>query len=173
MSNSYDLYLQMHKENVRRGFEWIQEHLPELIPNDGNDYAWQICFNHDASKTEPDEYDAYDAYFYGGNRSHKVVKEFNSAWLQHIHRNPHHWQHWVLFQDEGPIISIEMPYIYILEMICDWWSFSWNSGDLKEIFKWWEEHEFGKIELHPKTKLTVINILEKIKNKLEELENAE
>ncbi len=24
---------------------------------------------------------------------------FNTAWLKHIHRNPHHWQHWVLFED--------------------------------------------------------------------------
>ena len=33
---------------------------------------------------------------------------------------------------------LEMPYDYIIEMICDWWSFSWQSGNLYEIFKWYE-----------------------------------
>ena len=42
-----------------------------------------------------------------------------------------------------------MPYDYILEMICDWWSFSWQSGDLYEIFKWYEDHS-KYIKLAPK-----------------------
>ena len=28
----------------------------------------------------------------------------------------------------------------ILEMICDWWSFSWRTGNLYEIFNWWNNH---------------------------------
>ena len=31
MSKEYDLYLQEHKANVKKGFEWIRENLPELI----------------------------------------------------------------------------------------------------------------------------------------------
>lgn len=26
---------------------------------------------------------------------------FNIAWLKHIHRNPHHWQYWILLNDNG------------------------------------------------------------------------
>nr|DAE02562.1 MAG TPA: hypothetical protein [Siphoviridae sp. ctmYS12] len=29
---------------------------------------------------------------------------------------------------------MDMPYNYIIEMICDWWAFSWNKGNLQEIF---------------------------------------
>ena len=29
------------------------------------------------------------AFFYGRNRSFDVVKKFQKAWLNHIHRNPH------------------------------------------------------------------------------------
>ena len=169
MSAQYDQYLHTHKANVAKGFAWIRENLPELIKNVEN-LEWLICFNHDASKTEQDEYEAYDAYFYGGNRSYAVVQEFNKAWLKHIHRNPHHWQHWVLINDEakeGEVV-IEMPYEYIIEMICDWWSFSWSKGDLTEIFKWYADHK--NIKLHPKTRATVDVILGKIKEKLKEID---
>ena len=169
MSVQYDEYLKQHKMNVKKGFEWIAANLPELVIGDF-DYDWQIGLNHDWSKNKNDEYIAYDDYFYGGNRSNAVVEAFNKAWLQHIHRNPHHWQHWVLINDdpnEGEIV-LDMPYNYILEMICDWWAFSWNSGNLHEIFSWYEEHK-DYIKFSKNTRKTVEDILEKIKIKLEEV----
>lgn len=169
MSKEYNDYLEQHKGNVRKGFEWIREKLPELIIGD-RDYEWQICFNHDASKTKVDEYDAYDSYFYGleENKSQQTIDEFNKAWLLHIHRNPHHYQHWILINDdpnEGEIV-LDMPYHYILEMICDWWAFSWYKGNLNEIFSWYEERkEYMKLSEY--TRNTVESILEKIKMKLD------
>ena len=169
MSREYDNYLTEHKGNVARGFHWIQEHLPELTPaEDGIDYEHQICFAHDKSKNELDEYDAYDAYFYGRNRSFQVVQDFNYAWLNHIHRNPHHWQHWILLNDEpneGEII-LDIPYHYILEMICDWWAFSWAKGDLTEIFNWYDQHKIY-MKLSEKTRKTVEDILWKIRSELQ------
>ena len=91
MSHQYDQYLTNHKANVRKGFEWIRDNLPELLKQDF-DLEHQMCFAHDHSKTEKDEYNAYDTYFYGGNKSYSV-QDFNKAWLLHIHR--HHWQYWV------------------------------------------------------------------------------
>lgn len=175
MSFDYDAYLSQHKANVKKGLDWIRENLPELIGNDISfngtvDYEWQIGMAHDESKTQPDEYEAYDAYFYGGNRSYDVVQAFNKAWLMHIHRNPHHWQHWVLINDEpdeGEVL-IQMPYNYIVEMICDWWAFSWAKGDLTEIFKWYEAHK-DHIKLHEASRASVEYILNRIEEKLEEL----
>lgn len=168
MSYQYDQYLAKHKENVRNGFEWLQTNLPELVKNIPN-LGWQTGFAHDQSKSEPDEYEAYDAYFYGGNRSFKVVQEYRKAWLLHLHRNPHHWQHWVLINDdpkEGEIL-IEMPINYIFEMVCDWWAFSWAKGNLQEIFKWYDEHK-NYMKLHPNTRKKVEEILGKIKEKLDD-----
>lgn len=172
MSREYDLYLQEHKENVFKGLEWIHENLPELL--NGCNYCeleQQIRYDHDASKSEPDEYHAYDRYFYGGNRSYQVVQEFNYAWLKHIHRNPHHWQYWILHNDdpgEGMAV-MDMSYRYIIEMVCDWWAFSWAKNDLNEIFKWYDEHK-DYMKLSDKTRKTVEDILAKIKSKLEESE---
>lgn len=174
MSEQYDLYLQNHKANVKKGFDWIKENLPGLIPtNDGIDYEHQIGFEHDSSKTEPDEYYAYDAYFYGGNRSYQVVRDFNYAWLMHIHRNPHHWQHWILTNDDPDEAEtiLDMPYNYIIEMICDWWSFSWNSENLREIFDWYSKHK-KYMKLSAKTRLTVENILKEINKKLDEMNES-
>lgn len=167
MSKAYDNYLIEHKNNVSKGYQWIKENLPNVV----TDSMWNIEYDHDSSKYEKDEYDAYDAYFYGGNKSFKVVQEFNKAWLLHIHRNPHHWQHWVLINDdpeEGEIV-LDMPYEYIIEMICDWWSFSWKSENLMEIFNWYEKHK-KYIKLSEPTRTTVEHILSLMKNKLEELE---
>ena len=70
MSKEYDLYLVEHKRNVCNGFSWIRINLPEIISDEitetynhmGVDLEQQIIFSHDASKTDKDEYDAYDAY---------------------------------------------------------------------------------------------------------------
>lgn len=156
MSKEYDEYLLRHKNNVRKGYSWLQMNLPELFVDHTDDGSWDVNYNHDQSKYNKDEYDAYDAYFYGNNRSFTVVNAFRLAWLLHIHRNPHHWQYWVLHNDnpdEGEIV-LEMPYNYIIEMICDWWSFSWQKGDLSEIFNWYDEHS-SYMKLAPKTRNTV------------------
>lgn len=175
MSREYDLYLQEHKENVAKGLEWIHDNLPKVL--EGCNYGeleQQIRYSHDSSKSEPDEYFAYDRYFYGGNRSYQVVQDFNYAWLFHIHRNPHHWQYFVLICDnpEEGMIILDMPLNYVIEMICDWWAFSWAKGDLREMFKWYDEHK-KYMKLSEKTRKTVINILQAISDKLNELEAAE
>ena len=137
MSKQYDLYLEQHRSNVAKGFYWIQENIPELLIDiPGVSYEHQICYSHDYS------------------------------WLYHIHRNPHHWKYWVLINDdpdEGEII-LDIPYNYIIEMICDWWAFSWNKGNLNEIFDWYEEH-MDYMKLSDTTRKTVEDILSKIKKK--------
>ena len=171
MSKEYDLYLEQHRANVAKGFYWIQENLPELLIDIPNvSYEHQICYSHDNSKDDSAEYKAYDAYFYGKNRSFQVVQDFQYAWLTHIHKNPHHWQHWILVHGDvknGKLETIlEMPYNYIIEMICDWWAFSWARGDLYEIFNWYDEHS-KNMKLAPETRTTVESILEKIKDMLD------
>lgn len=172
MSYQYDIYLAQHKANVKKGFDWIHDNLPTIIANSIEyggviDYEWQIGLNHDASKTDDDEYNAYDDYFYGNNRSFAVVQAFNKAWLFHIHRNPHHWQHWVLLHDEPdePMECIEMPHNYVIEMICDWWAFSWKDDDRFEIFDWYKEHK-NHIMLHKNTRKLVEHILDEIEDTL-------
>lgn len=39
--------------------------------------AWHTEFAHDDSKNEPDEYEAYDRYFYGNNKSYQVIQDYD------------------------------------------------------------------------------------------------
>ena len=130
---------------------------------------WQCTNAHDQSKYDKEEYDAYDKYFYG-NRSYEVVQNFNYAWLQHIHKNPHHWQHWILINDDSDlgIVALEIPLNYIIEMICDWWSFSWRSGNLYEIFDWYAKHRDG-MQMNDTSRKIIEDILNKIRTKLDDI----
>jgi hypothetical protein len=126
--------------------------------------------NHDRSKWDSEEYDAYDAYFYG----ERDEDAFNLAWLHHIHNNPHHWQHWLLMNDDGKyrdpdkVIPLEMPKVYALEMVADWWSFSWFSGNLAEVFAWYDEHK-DCIIFHPNTRRFVEDMLEEIREAIDSI----
>ena len=172
MSEKYNEYIHEHRENVGKAFDWLKENLPEVLPSKDAGDEITICEilckdSHDESKDSIAEYEAYDNYFYGRNKSYQVVQDFNRAWLHHIHNNPHHWQHWVLINDdpnEGEII-LDMPDVYIIEMICDWWSFSWKQGNLGEIFKWYEEHK-EYMKLSDYTRRKVQDILNKMYAKL-------
>ena len=169
MSVEYDDYLNEHISNVKKGLQWMLDNLG-LSQEENSAIEDAMNRNHDTSKYDLAEYEAYDKYFYGQNRSYKVVQDFDYAWLHHIHHNPHHWQYWVLPEDDPAegfrsFKPLRMPFNYIFEMIADWWSFSWKSGNLFEIFEWYGEHR-KKQYIHPETRKFVEDILEKIWNVL-------
>lgn len=169
MSRDYDLYLKEHRENVAKAFQWFKDNLPEVLNDIPNDVMSHdiLLISHDESKEDAVEYYPYDNHFYGTNKSDSTDEEFQYAWLHHIHKNPHHWQYWVLHNDdpnEG-IVVLDMPYDYIIEMICDWWSFSFKSNDLTEIFNWYKDHK-DYILLSYKTRKMVEHILSEIKDEL-------
>ena len=87
---------------------------------------------HDISKFLPSEFFPYVNHFYGGKGKEVIGrigyykpidtgdKEFDFAWLLHQKRNKHHWQWWLLPEDDGGVKKLEMPLKYIKEMLCDW-----------------------------------------------------
>ncbi len=169
MSVDYAKYLDQHLKNVAKGYDWIKDNLPEIL--NGRECDHQCYYSHDFSKFSEEEFKAYDEYSYGGEKTAEVKENFNLAWLHHIHNNPHHWQHWILINDnpgEGMVI-LDMPHNYIIEMICDWWAFSWAKGNLYEIFNWYDQHK-AYMKLSDKTRKTVEDILAKLKAKMDECE---
>lgn len=169
MSKPYDEYLEDHIENVKKAFNWMidQGVLDFLDLNDDKIEKYlKVVYDHDHTKCWADEYEAYDRYFYPDEYEDNPpfsqrVEEYHRAWLEHIHRNPHHWQHWVLINDNGSFTALPMPEVYVIEMICDWWSFSWKKGNLYEIFDWVDENS-PRILLANET----IRLVEKILNRI-------
>lgn len=99
---------------------------------------------HDLSKFLPSEFFPYANHFYGeashhkdGSHAPREIKtgrdetgyykptdtgdlKFDFAWLLHQKRNRHHWQWWILPEDQGGMKVLAMPEKVILEMLCDW-----------------------------------------------------
>ena len=173
MSLAYDEYLGEHIGNVKSALEWMFRH--ELIKRDVYNAIigrWRNWQTHDESKYSSEEYDAYDLYFYGKEgkseeENSSIDREFDYAWLHHIHQNPHHWQYWVLIGDEEGPRALEMPEHDVAEMIADWWSFSWESNDLRDIFDWYEKHKHTMI-LHEKTRALVEDTLDRMADILDD-----
>ena len=173
----YDAYLKTHRECVNHAISFFlnrldKTKLDDILPT-LNTYELMInVCRHDASKNSQEEYNAYDDYFYADKRTPEILQAFDYAWLHHLHNNPHHWQYWILKEDEGSVFNnsmivkpLEMPDIFILEMLADWWSFSWRNflsshdkNDLYEVFNWYNEHT-DKMLLHENTKKKVEDIL--------------
>lgn len=164
MSAEYDKYLNEHRKNVMEGRQWLHRHGIALCYSYS---SFKRIMGHDSSKFDEAEYDAYDKYFYG-EKTPEVKEAFDFAWLHHIHNNPHHWQYWVLINDDESdgTKALMMPYTYVVEMICDWWSFSWKTGNLYEIFDWYESHKERMI-LHEDTRKLVEEILHDIRVELD------
>jgi hypothetical protein len=122
---------------------------------------------HDMSKFRPREWFAYvDAFYgeYGYNCSNEfyyqiiqnrnVMQKFDLAWLLHQHRNPHHWQYWVLREDRGKVKKLEMPYDDILEMVADWMGAGRAITGKWEAAQWYKDNK-KRMTLHERTAQTV------------------
>ena len=132
---------------------------------------------HDLSKFLPDEFIPYARYFYGNWPSHKEVsqithdnnytkegiqKAFDTAWLKHQHRNPHHWQYWLLQEDDGDLKRLPMPMKYIEEMVADWKGAGraiTGINDSQECKNWYNNNK-DKIRLNSCTEFYVKVILD-------------
>lgn len=128
---------------------------------------------HDLSKFHPREWIPYANYFYGPKFTEDDRRRvfnvcgvmlptpeesrdsFNAAWLRHQHKNPHHWQHWILRNDDGSTVCLEMPLKYAFEMIADWEGAGRAiMGDKANTREWYLKN-YERIQLHPKTRILV------------------
>lgn len=165
IENKYFNYIEGHIVNVQKGFNLLLEKCPNLFKGLSDDFMKKLriqIVNHDLSKYQEEEFDAYCNYFYGGEKTDIVKNEFDIAWLHHQHNNPHHHQYWLLKQDDGEFKALDMPYNYIIEMVCDWWAFSIKKGDLQEIQNWYADNK-NKMILSAGTRVTVEAMLSEIK----------
>ena len=108
--------------------------------------------------------------FRAGQLRDQIDDAFNRAWLKHQHRNPHHWQHWLLAEDnpskrlETPQTSgqqrafpLRMPEHFVREMVADWAGAGRAIAGTWELAAWWSKNRQNVI-LHPDT-LQLVNEL--------------
>ncbi|MFC7680736.1 DUF5662 family protein [Paenibacillus sp. GCM10028914] len=107
---------------------------------------------HDFSKFSPKEFVPYARKFYTTNNNEDTELEWKYAWLRHQHKNKHHWNYWIVNQDSKE--ALPMPEKYIIEMLCDWRSFSRKWGRLIKDPNHLTNKMMGAsgLVLHPKTR---------------------
>lgn len=163
----YKKYIIEHKERVKQFADLLKENLPEIF--EGLDISTfdDVIAEHDESKFSDEEFEPYAQKFYGkqdiNGKPLDYVPGFDEAWKHHWLNNEHHPEHW---------LGENMPYIYILEMLCDWGSFSLDKGDLHELSKYYYEQAKDDEEknLSDNTKEIIEEILTKIDSVLDKEE---
>ena len=76
---------------------------------------------HDLSKFSPTEFKQWK-YANGTQSPHEVMRQqygYSPIFLNHYHKNDHHWEYWLDFDELGQPIPIKMPYNAVIEMFCD------------------------------------------------------
>lgn len=104
---------------------------------------------HDLSKLSLSEFIPYMERFYGDRNR----PDFDYAWLKHQKRNPHHWQYWILQNDEDGVKILPIPDKYRKEMLCDWKGAGKAQGFKAEddCKKWYLKNK-DKIIIHDETR---------------------
>jgi hypothetical protein len=149
----YKKYIVGHKERVKTFADWLKENLPEVFENVDLETFDEVIEEHDDSKYSDEEFEPYAQHFYG---SEDNDFEYSEAWKHHWTHNEHHPEFW---------LGEDMPYIYILEMLCDWGSFSVEKGDFHELINYYYDQAKDDEEknLSENTKEIIEDILDKIK----------
>jgi Family of unknown function (DUF5662) len=112
---------------------------------------WSLII-HDWSKFSRAEWSPYVQQFFGDSplEGTKDRTRFQWAWLHHIHKNPHHWQHHLLRRSDGTTEIFEMPERAVREMVADWAGVGKNQHGSWEVGMWyWQNRD--TLELHPRT----------------------
>ena len=131
--------------------------------------TWQGII-HDLSKFSHAEFASSAKYFQGNKSQIDAEKEaigYSNAWMHHKGHNPHHWEYWTDFDKDGSIIAYEIPYKYVVEMVCDWI----GAGKVYAKGKWSQNDPidyYNKVRagrhFHPKTEKLIIQFLECIRD---------
>lgn len=159
----YTAYLKLHIDGVCRA--WTEILCPAIAANFTTPEKLEIDFDkirntmiyHDRSKWFDNEFEPYCNYFYLTEEFPSDESEFSKAWLAHIHRNPHHWQYWIVINNVNDITAQDMPFEYICEMLCDWHSFTLRDPKSTAL-NWWETHKSEMI-LSPNTRTTIERLI--------------
>ena len=160
----YNNYIVEHTRNVFT----VYTRLKKYIENQSVEFKNELFHNideHDDSKWNDLEFYGYRQYFYPCKNEIKCQKTFDKSWLNHIHSNPHHWEYWAI---PGVNKAIEIPFIYILEMMCDWTAMSIKFNNYPS--NWYSQNK-DKMIIHENSKLIIDSWLKIFDNIYEELKN--
>lgn len=149
-----------------RHFKTIFKHKTVVFRECAACGIWWRGMVHDLSKFSPTEFLPSARYFQGDRSAIEAEKEavgYSNAWLHHKAHNKHHWEYWCDYDNEtGAVFPHEIPYKYVVEMICDWV----GAGKVYSAEKW-TQHEplkyYNKVragrQFDPETEKLILKFL--------------
>ena len=157
------------KMNIKRNYNYLKYILRHkqfvLIASRKIGASLISAIIHDISKFSYIEQFPYAKTFYdkdGGNQ-YIPSESFNRAQLTHQKRNKHHWQYWLLIEDSGKIIPLEIPENIVLDMIADQMGAGRAITGKQDILEWYNKVK-DSIILHKNTRVVIDNVLNEIKD---------
>ncbi|MDR7072446.1 DUF5662 family protein [Fictibacillus barbaricus] len=110
-----------------RNFVYILDHKLNVLIECWKEGLYIQGIIHDLSKFSPKEFFPYARkFFLNQELSKEDEMKWKYAWLHHQNQNKHHWEYWVV--DPIDKQALPMPRKYLVEMVCDWRSFSRKWG---------------------------------------------
>jgi len=163
--------------SVREHIRYVQIASTELnkVLDNPEKISYNEMLTHDASKFSDAEFPHYARNFFGA-KDDKIG--FDSAWMNHVEKNAHHWNHWLedfyVVRTEQHCTPIPMPLEQISIMIADWlaagrqyqncWDFTYAGKDSSKP-DWLNDNLGGykpKINIHKDTHKQIDSILDRI-----------
>lgn len=115
-----------------------------------------LLYIHDLSKFSSAEAFGYAFFNFTGGSDEKEVEDFERAWHHHKMNNPHHPEYWLNPNRSGVLEPLEMPKVYVLEMIADWIGAGKTYGN--ELIDWLPKN-IEKFYFHHKTVDFLLHVL--------------
>lgn len=130
---AYEDYIISHKQGVVDAYYKIKETCAdmEFISDEKLSARLINCIsNHDNSKHDFEEFDAYRQHWYPMDGEEVDEVEYQKAWIHHYLSNPHHWEYWL----ENDVEDHEFELLSTVEMVCDWMSVGSSCGNTAKEF---------------------------------------
>lgn len=148
----YYMYIENHIRRVNKVWQMQISKIDDDFIRKNSLKLSERMKNHDKSKFDEDEFEAYRANYFPIDEEEKINNKSNykSAWQHHIRLNDHHWQHYL--DGNKNLKPIEDLYIIksaYIEMLCDWQAMGEILGD--NALKYYNENK-EKIKLYPELK---------------------
>ena len=162
--NEYRKYIDKHRSDVL--FAYSNFLVPALKGvrskqvQDALKAAGSNIINHDLSKYEEIEFEAYRRHWYPTDfesNDTSFCKDtdglYKIAWEHHHRVNQHHPEHWYLDKERPS----DMPMEFIIEMLCDWWSVGRSNNN--SVFDWWKSDKSNKSKIMTDMTLYKLNLI--------------
>ncbi len=157
----YRNYIDEHRLNIKKAFDLYKDDISEYFDCNMEDLLNRVIY-HDMIKYSSEEFESYRQFFYPKDSETPDKNKMNYGWLHHIHSSTHHWNYWIIIDEDGETI-LDMPNIDIAEMLLDWISMGIKFNSSAK--NWYLEH-YDKIKLSPITREKIDYFMDKFEMRL-------